>query len=136
VDVATNGTLAPNTVVNNIVANSTSVCDPDLSNNTPIATSVVGAYANVYLEKTGPLFGEIGQEIVYELSYGNNGNSDAQNTMIVDTIDYPNVTYVSATQPTGTAPSMGCYLSGTSVVVCDADGIAGGSGVLLPVGAT
>jgi len=91
--------------------------------------------ANVYINKEGPTSANLNEEITYTLTYGNNGNIDADNVVISDTLD-SNLTFVSATvnNPTTTSPDLVCNQDPVGTVICNSNGTQSGSGVTLPLG--
>lgn len=113
---------------------SSSTIDSDLSNNDATVSTVIGNFANVYVDKTGPSSANINSDVTYTISYGNNGNIPAANVTIADTLD-PNVTFVSAAAMNGPAISCGNFPS-ANTVTCNATGAVGGAGITLAPGAT
>jgi uncharacterized repeat protein (TIGR01451 family) len=105
----------------------------DPNNNCDDSVTFVGTIANVNLEKTDePAIVALGGQVVYTLSYGNNGNDPANNVVIRDTLP-ANVAFVSATPLSG--PALVCTAT-AGVVTCDDDGDPGTpSAVSLAAGA-
>ena len=89
-----------------LVANAsvtTTAIDCDTANNTSSATTTTGTFPNVWVDKVGPSTGRIGQPLVYELHYGNNGNAGANGVSLVDVVP-DGMAFVSASMtPTSTA---------------------------------
>ena len=133
-----NGTLSGAAVggelLRNAVCISSDTFDPDQSDNCDTADTRVGTLANVYIQKTGPSTVNLNQEFEYFISYGNNGNTDANDVYIVDNYDATRLTFVSAVQLSG-SPALTCSESPIGTVTCSADGTTAG-GVVLPAGQT
>jgi len=112
--------INPYVPIDEIIINSASVSaftyDPDLTNNSDTASTVIGDYSNVWIEKDGNQFANIGKEVTYTINYGNNGNMDAIDVMLVDTFD-PNTTFVSATQTsTLLGITVNCGMIGSNLI--------------------
>ena len=133
------GTIAGGAAAGDVYVNNACIAadqaDTDSSDDCDTATTVIGSLANVYLNKSGPIGYDINSNIVYTIDYGNNGNQIAANTVITDTFDTAELTFVGFTHLSG-APAIVCGDSGGGTITCDSDGAGAGGGVNLAVGAT
>jgi uncharacterized repeat protein (TIGR01451 family) len=76
--------------------------DPDLSNNSAVATTTVTPLAVVSLNKVGPTSVVAGTDATYSVTVSNKGPSDAQNVVLTDAV--PNGTkFASGSQTSGIA---------------------------------
>jgi uncharacterized repeat protein (TIGR01451 family) len=123
-----------NTILKNDVHIGSFTLDTNPLNNDDSVTSIVNNLANVYITKTGPTSATIDGDIVYTITYGNNGNLPAVNVTIVDAYD-PNTTFSSAIQTSG-SPALLCGAFPAGSVTCNSTGALGGAGVTLAPGAT
>jgi uncharacterized repeat protein (TIGR01451 family) len=148
-------TTVSDTIVN-VTEASSGTFDTNTLNNTSSATTVVGDFANMTIQKNGPVTTGINRDITYTINYGNNGNLTANDVRITDTLptedadgngiltidedfNSNNVTdllvdYVAYSQISGTA-SLICGTDGL-VVYCNSDGTASGTGVTMQPGET
>jgi uncharacterized repeat protein (TIGR01451 family) len=110
-------TFAMNDILINQACISATTYDPNSADNCDTATTIVGDYANVYSQKTGPSYANLNREVTYTINYGNNGNIEANDVTISDTLS-SDLTFVSVT-PANTTPN-GIALS------CSHDGAATG----------
>ncbi|YCM45720.1 SdrD B-like domain-containing protein [Verrucomicrobiaceae bacterium 227] len=79
VDAGTSGETLINTVrISNTRQETT------YENNQDDSPLVVNTLANVYIEKIGPATARLGQQVAYTLTYGNNGNVAAADTVVTD----------------------------------------------------
>jgi uncharacterized repeat protein (TIGR01451 family) len=125
VDASTfDGTTITNTVL--VFSNTT---DPDHTNNEAIATTTVGASADLAVTKSdSPDPVSAGADITYTITVVNDGPSDAQNVVLTDVVPV-GTTFVSFTQDSGpdfdcTVPTVGS----TGTVSCTIDTLAAGTG--------
>jgi uncharacterized repeat protein (TIGR01451 family) len=120
-------TPAGSTLVASVLAQSTSY-DPLLSNNSDATSTLIGNYANVYVEKIGQPKANVNKTIDYTISYGNSGSATASDFTLVDVYD-SNLSIISITQLTGA--SLTCAdNAGLDQLTC------GGPGTNLAIGAT
>jgi len=93
-------TVANGDVLTNHVCIHADTPDPDTTSpgheNCDTVPTVIGNFANVYIEKKGSTSTNVGGVIDYELSFGNNGNLVATDTTIDDILD-TNVTFTPFT---------------------------------------
>lgn len=82
-------------IINNATIASLYTLDSNLDNNSSTVTTFVGDFANVYVNKSAPQQIGISSDLTYTITYGNNGNVDATNTIITEDYD-ANTTFVSA----------------------------------------
>lgn len=83
---------APSTLVNNASISTTTTGDTPGDNTTSWTTNVLRP--NVWVQKRGPATATVGEQFVYALSYGNNGNTYADAVTVEDTLP-AGVTYVA-----------------------------------------
>jgi uncharacterized repeat protein (TIGR01451 family) len=133
--VKVNTGTANGTVVTNNVAVSSSVADPNSSNNTASASVVVGTTANAEMVVTNtasPNPVNPGSDITYTQTATNVGSVAATNPTLTESIP-ANTTFVSISAPTGTTcttPAVG----GTGTISCTAASApAGTSGTIVVV---
>jgi uncharacterized repeat protein (TIGR01451 family) len=96
--------------------------DIDPINNDADIITDIGILSNVYVDKRGPSFGNINKSYKYYLDYGNNGNTDALNVVIVDTIDNINLNSIVAVQAFGAPPTFTCTTV-LPIITCTTPGI-------------
>lgn len=96
------------------------VLDTNSDNNTATDTTEVVHGSDISVEKIGPAQVVGGNSIFYTLSVTNNGDSDATNVVVTDTLP-GDVTFVSAT------PTQGSCSNATGVVTCDLGDIEAGT---------
>lgn len=123
--------VADEDLMTNMTEISAETYDPDTSNNRDSAVTILGEYANVWIEKDGDSFANIGRELHYTINYGNNGNEIAEDVVLTDTLD-PYVEFISVTQ-TGGATTLACSQTSPSEFECIPDGgelLVGESGTL------
>ena len=121
--------LAPNVATGtshtNTVTVSSPTPDPDTANNTASTTTVVGpASADLALDKTGPATPAPGAVVAYQLTYTNNGPSDAAGASITDTLP-AQLTFL-ASDPAG------CTAAG-QVVTCPVGAVTAGASATITV---
>ena len=97
------------------------VLDPDPSNNTASAGTVVGAAADLSLVKTGPATVVAGGALAYHLVVTNAGPDAATTVRVVDTLP-PGVTFVSAS-----GSGWACSHAGDASVTCTRATLANGA---------
>lgn len=93
-DVTINAGAADSTLLN-VTTIGNDRQETDYTNNDDDAVTYVGSLTNVYIEKTGPASAKLGELMTYTLTYGNNGNADAEDVSITDIMP-DGVTFVSA----------------------------------------
>ncbi len=131
VDITDSAVTDGDILVNNTEITSRSL-DIDLSNNSDSITTLISDLSNLYVTKIGQSKVYLGKETSYDIEYGNNGNIDALDSLIQDTLD-SNLKFISIAQTSGSI-SLTCDHTGADsegyggVVSC------GGNGVSLPVG--
>ncbi|HET7437677.1 MAG TPA: DUF11 domain-containing protein [Thermoanaerobaculia bacterium] len=86
--------------ISNTATISSTTTDPDGSNNSATASSVVQQSADVSIVKTSPNSVMAGTDVTYTINVGNNGPSDASNVSFTDTLP-ADTTFVSLTQTSG-----------------------------------
>ena len=101
------------TITNTATISSTTP-DPDTSNNTDTADTIVDASADLAITKTGPAAVTAGGTITYTLDATNNGPSDAANVTVTDTLPV-GVTFVSVNASNG---GWTCNNTGNVSVTC------------------
>ncbi len=74
---------AGDTVTNNAKVYSKTF-DTDTDNNEQGVDTVIGGFANVYVNKTGPVRAGVNKDYTWTINFGNNGNIDAANARIID----------------------------------------------------
>ena len=79
-----NGSWNDGDLLLNTVNIDTTTKDLDETNNDDTASTLVGSFANIRIEKTGPDAVKIGESITYELTYRNDGSAPAENVTIID----------------------------------------------------
>ena len=96
--------------------------ETDYNDNSDKALVIVGDYANVYIEKMGSSIVDLNQTGQYQLTYGNNGNVDADNVVIRDTL------------PVGFAPTMtdngNCIITGQEIECTLGTVVIGSTGII------
>jgi uncharacterized delta-60 repeat protein/uncharacterized repeat protein (TIGR01451 family) len=121
-------TFAMNDILINQACISATTYDPNSADNCDSATTIVGDYANVYAQKTGPSYANLNREVTYTINYGNSGNIEAEDVTISDTLS-SDLTFVSVT-PANTTPNgiaLSCSHDGSAtggIVTCEPVGTA------------
>lgn len=96
--------------------------ETDYDNNADEALTIVGDYANVYIQKEGSSIVDINQTGDYQLNYSNNGNIAADNVIIRDTL------------PVGFMPTMtnnaNCTITGQAIECTLGTISVGGTGII------
>ena len=73
----------PDTAISNIVClESSTIYDHNPTNNCDNATTILGNYPNIWIEKDGSHNMRLGDTRSYELRFGNNGNQVATDVVI------------------------------------------------------
>ncbi len=85
----------PPSVVTNTASGGSSTPDPNLSNNSSIATTTITPQADVIVGKSGPATATAGSNFMFTISITNFGPSTASNVVAVDNLP-ATVTFVSA----------------------------------------
>ena len=108
--------LAANTNINNCATVSLTglEVDPVGGNNSSCASTVIQTSADLGAGKTAPQQGVAGQNITYNITFGNAGPSDAVNVRITDNIP-ANTTYQTPASPFTVLAVGGVYTGGNSV---------------------
>jgi large repetitive protein len=111
------------TTISNTASVSTTTTDPASNNNTSTAnTTVSTAVADVSIGKTGPATALSGANVVYTITVGNAGPSDAANVSWTDVLP-ASTTFVSLVQNTG--PAFTCTTGAT--ISCSIASLASGA---------
>lgn len=123
------------TVLNNTATVSSATTDPANANNTATATTTVNTDANVTITKTdNPDPVVAGTNLTYAVTVHNLGPSDAQNTILTDTLP-AGVTFISAVG-TGVFSAANSCTQAAGTVVCTANPAPGPTQNVLPAGAS
>jgi uncharacterized repeat protein (TIGR01451 family) len=120
------GSVVNGDIVSNTATVTTGTYQITTANDTSTVNTVIGTYSNTWIQKNGPTKANVDKDIVYTITYGNNGNGVANDVIITDTFD-PNVTVVSASS---SDPLMGACSNTATQITC------GGIGYTLAVGAS
>src|SRR5439155_1415380 len=128
------GTVDPSTTstsISNTASVSSSLDDPDSSNNSASTSTVVNREADLAVSKSGPLSAKAGEYITYVLTVSNNGPSNGSSETLTDSLsgELQNATYcidaASACDPaaagalswSGSLSTLGAINSGSSKLV-------------------
>jgi len=125
---------APGTFITNIASVSTSTFDPNDENNSATADTLIPApSADIYVQKLGPAAAAPGTDIVYSLTVGNGGPSDAANVVLTDALP-GTLTFVSLMGNSG--PFYTCTippLGSNGTVTCTIPTLAAGDSAQITI---
>lgn len=126
--VTVGGAVTPGSTLTNAALIRADEPDPDLSNNDSSVDTDVDAYADLSVSKSDSADPVVaGEQVVYTITYQNDGPSDATNVVITDSLP-AEVTYVS--DDGGCVPTIG------TVISCDVGDVAAGAGGTIDVTVT
>jgi len=109
--------------LSNTATVTSTTADATPGNNTSTATTALVGVANLGVTKTGPLTGNVGQQMAFTITVNNAGPSDATSVTLTDALP-ASLTFVSMNQSGGT-PAFLC--SGSTTVTCNAPTMPAGA---------